>query len=67
MSYVVIIVYIHNCIYSITYNRCYLHLEYIYIRNVPEVKMSLMNQLYYVLIFSFSKQYYIAQLSYVIT
>ena len=36
-------------------------------RNVPEVKMSLINKLYSVLIFSFPKKYYIAQLSYVIT
>ena len=35
-----------------TYNICYLHLE--------------MNKLYNVLIFSFPKQYYSAQLSYVI-
>ena len=36
-------------------------------RNVPEVKMSQINELYNVLIFSFPKQYYTAQLSYVIT
>ena len=36
-------------------------------RNVLEVKMSQINKLYYVLIFSFPKQYYTAQLSYVIT
>ena len=36
-------------------------------KNVPEVKMSLINKLYNILIFSFPKQYYSAQLSYVIT
>ena len=36
-------------------------------RNVPEVKMSLINKLYNILIFSFPNQYYTAQLSYVIT
>ena len=45
-----------------TYNICYVHLEYIY-ENVPDVKMSLINKLYNVLIFSFPKQYYTAQLS----
>ena len=36
-------------------------------KNVPEVKMLLINKLYNFLMFSFPKQYYTAQLSYVIT
>ena len=35
-------------------------------RNVPEVKMLLTNKLYNLLVFSFPKQHYNAQLKYVI-
>ena len=38
----------------------------IYMRNVPEEKMLLINKLYNILIFSFPKQYYTTQLWYVI-